>query len=122
MWPLINENKPKLDKNEKKMQNYVILVFSRKKFISKDKKAIKYKIKNLNRFFYSSKGSPRDPQLSRTCLTSTTNINYIKKLCPFLNKKLNNKVKIASYKTENKQKTCNSPEKNGYSPVRKKNN
>ena len=30
----------------KKMQNYVILIFFRKKFISKDMKAINYKIKS----------------------------------------------------------------------------
>ena len=41
--PLINENKQQWDK-KKKMQNYVILVFFRKKFISKDMKAINYKI------------------------------------------------------------------------------
>ena len=35
MWPLISENKQKLDKKEKK-QNYVILVYFRKKFISKN--------------------------------------------------------------------------------------
>ena len=27
MWPLVNEIKQQLDKKEKKMQNYVILVF-----------------------------------------------------------------------------------------------
>ena len=31
---------------KKKMQNYVILIFFRKKFISKDMKAINYKIKS----------------------------------------------------------------------------
>ena len=44
MWPVINEKKQQLDKKEKKMQNYVILVFLRKKFISIDIKAINYKI------------------------------------------------------------------------------
>ena len=53
------------------MQNYVILVFFRKQFISKDMKAIIYKMKKLNRFVNSSKRSPRDLQLSRICLTST---------------------------------------------------
>ena len=43
MWPLINKNKQQLDKKEK-MQNYVILVFFRKKFISKDMKSINRKI------------------------------------------------------------------------------
>ena len=55
MWLLINENKQQLDK-KKKMQNYVIVVFFfRKKFISKDIKAINYKTKSLNRFVHSSK-------------------------------------------------------------------
>ena len=58
-------------KEKKKMQNYVILVFFSKKIISKDIKAINNKMKNLNRFVYSSKGSPRDLQLSRTSLMST---------------------------------------------------
>ena len=44
MRPLINENKQQLDKKEK-MQNYVILFF-RKKFVSKDMKAINFKMKN----------------------------------------------------------------------------
>ena len=57
MWPLINEIEQQLDK-KKKMQNYVILVFFRKIFISKDMKAINYKMKILNRFVHSSKGSP----------------------------------------------------------------
>ena len=57
MWPLIDENKQKLDKKEK-MQNYVILVFIQKKFISKNMKAMYYKMKKLNRFVYSFKGSP----------------------------------------------------------------
>ena len=34
-------------------------------------KAINYKMTKLNRFVYSSKGSPQDLQLSRTSLTST---------------------------------------------------
>ena len=56
MWPLINENKQQLDR--KKKQNYVLLVFFRKKkIISKDMKTIKYKMKRLNRFVHSSKGS-----------------------------------------------------------------
>ena len=42
---------------------------------------------------------------------TTTNINYIKKFMSVLKKKLNNKVKIASDKTESKQSTGNSPEK-----------
>ena len=59
MRPLIDENKQKKDK-KKKTQNYVILVFFRKKIISKDMKAIDYKMKKLNRFVYSSKGSLGD--------------------------------------------------------------
>ena len=46
--------------------------------------------------------------------TTTTNTNYIKKLMSVLKTKLNNKVKIASDKTENEQITCNSPAKNCY--------
>ena len=34
-------------------------------------KAINYKMKKMNRFIYSSKGSPQDLKLSRTSLTST---------------------------------------------------
>ena len=82
MWPLINENKQQLD--IKKMQNYV-LVFFRKKFISKDMKAINYEMKKLNRFVHSSKGSPCDLQLSRICLTSTKkNVKYDKNQKLFL--------------------------------------
>ena len=44
MRPLSNENKQQLDKIEK-MQNYVIRVFFSKKIISKDIKAINYKMK-----------------------------------------------------------------------------
>ena len=50
-------------------------------------KAINYKMKTLNRFAYSSKGSPRDLQLSRTFLTSTkrkSNMTKIKKSFTFL--------------------------------------
>ena len=68
---------------KKKMQNYVILVFFRKKFISKDMKdmkAINYKMRAMNRLVYSSKGSPRDLQLSRTCLTSTKGTSNMKKI------------------------------------------
>ena len=43
--------------------------------------------------------------------TTITNINHIKKFMSVLKTKLNNKVKIASDKTENKQSTSNSPEK-----------
>ena len=50
------------------MQNYVIFVFFRKKFISKDMKAIKYKMKKLNRFVHSSKRSPWELQLSKYVL------------------------------------------------------
>ena len=70
MWPLINQNKQQLGK-KKKMKNYVKLVFFRKKFISKDIKAINYKLKNLKRLVYSSRGSLQDLQLSRTSPTST---------------------------------------------------
>ena len=38
---------------------------------------------------------------------TTTNINYIKKFMSVLKNKINNKVKIASDKTENKQSTGN---------------
>ena len=58
MRPLFNENKQQIDKNKKKMQNYVKLVFFRRKIISKETKAINYEIKNLNMFVYFSKGSP----------------------------------------------------------------
>ena len=57
MWRLFIENKQQLEK-KKKMQNYVILAFFRNKFISKDIKAINYKLKNLNVFVHSSKGNP----------------------------------------------------------------
>ena len=43
-------------------------------------------------------------QQQQTLITS-------KNLCPFQNTKLNNKVKIASHKTENEESTGNSPEK-----------
>ena len=82
MWPLIIENKQQLDKEEK-TQNYLILVCFRKTFISKDIKAINYKMKKLNWFDYSCKGSPRDLHLSRTSLTSTkrtSNMTKIKNL------------------------------------------
>ena len=51
----------------------------------------------------------QDEQQNQT--TITTNINFIKKLCPFLKIKLDNKVKLASDKIETKQKTYNLPEK-----------
>ena len=54
----------------KRMQNYLILVFFEKKFISKDIKAIKYKMNSLNRIVDSSKRSPWDLHLSRICLTA----------------------------------------------------
>ena len=54
IWPLFNESQQQLDKKNKKMQNYKILVFFRKK----SKKAIKYKMKKLNRFVRSSIGGP----------------------------------------------------------------
>ena len=78
IWPLITENKQQLEKE--KMQNYVILVFFRKKFISKDMKAINYKMKNLNRFVRSSKRSPRDMKLSRICFTSTKRTSNMTKI------------------------------------------
>ena len=43
MWPLISENKQKLDKKEKK-QNYVILVFFSKKFYFQKQLITKWKI------------------------------------------------------------------------------
>ena len=45
------------------------------------------------------KASKDEPQIQ----TTTTNINYIKKFMSVLKTKLNNKVKIASAKTEDKQ-------------------
>ena len=53
MWPLTNENKQRLDKE--KMQNYVLVFFS-KKFIFKDMKAILQNEK-VERFIHFSKGS-----------------------------------------------------------------
>ena len=41
-------------------------------------KAINYKMKKLNRFVYSSKGSPRDLKLSRTGLALQKNVKYDK--------------------------------------------
>ena len=72
----ISNNKTK----RKKMQNYVKLVFFRKKFMSKDIKAIKYKMKKLYRFVNSSKESPWDLQLSRICLTSTKRTSNMTKI------------------------------------------
>ena len=42
-------------------------------------KAINYKMKKLNRSVYSSKASPRDLQLSKTCLTSTKRTSHMTK-------------------------------------------
>ena len=42
-------------------------------------KALNYKMKKLNRFVYSSKGSPRDLQLSRMSLTSTKRTSNVTK-------------------------------------------
>ena len=50
-------------------------------------KAINYKMKNLNGSVYFFKGSPRDVQLSRICLTSTkptSNMTEIKNSFTFL--------------------------------------
>ena len=79
MWPLKNENKQQLNKKEKnaKLCN---TCFFRKKFISKDIKANNYKMKNLNRFAHSFKGSFRDLQLSRICLTSTKRTSNMTKI------------------------------------------
>ena len=41
-------------------------------------KAVKYEIKKLNRFVYSSRGSHRDLKLSRTSLKYTKNVKYDK--------------------------------------------
>ena len=71
MWPLISENKQQLDKKEKNAKLIINCFFFEKKFISKDIKAINYKLINLNRFVHSSKGSPWDLQLSGICLTNT---------------------------------------------------
>ena len=60
-----------------------------------------------------AKTNSKIKQQQQTLITS-------KILCPFEKTKLNNKVKIASDKTENKQSTGNSPEKNGFSPVHNK--
>ena len=62
------------------MQNYVTLVFFRKQFISKDMKAINYKMKKLNSFVHSSKRIPRDLQQSRICLTSTKRTSNLTKI------------------------------------------
>ena len=62
------------------MQNYVILVFFEKKFISKDMKGINYKMKHLNRFVHSSKGSPGNLKLSRICLTPTKRTSNMAKI------------------------------------------
>ena len=79
MWPLNNENKQQLDKKEKcKIIQY--LFFFRKKSISKDMKAINYKIKKMIRVVYSSIGSLRDLQLSRTCLTSKKRASNMTKI------------------------------------------
>ena len=67
-----------LDQREKK--DYVILVFIEKKFISKDMKVIDYKMKKLNRFVFSSKGSRRDLPLHRTSLTSTKRASNMTKI------------------------------------------
>ena len=47
-------------------------------------KAINYKIKKLNKFVYSFKGSPRDLQLSRTSLTSTKRTSNMTKIKNYL--------------------------------------
>ena len=57
MWPLINENEQQLDKKEKNAKLCSNCFFFRKKFISKDMKSINYKMKKLNGFVHSSKGS-----------------------------------------------------------------
>ena len=43
-------------------------------------KAINYKRKKLNSFAYSSKGSPQNLQLIKTCLTSTKRTSNMKKI------------------------------------------
>ena len=43
-------------------------------------KAINYKMKQVNRFVYSFKGSPQDPHLSRKSLTSTKRTSNMKKV------------------------------------------
>ena len=43
-------------------------------------KAINYKVKKLNRFVNSSKGTLRELQLSRTCLTSTKRTSNMTKI------------------------------------------
>ena len=69
------------NKTKRKKARLCKTCFYRKKFVSKDMKAIFHKKKKLNRLVYSSKGSPRDLQLTRTCLTSikrTSNMTKIK--------------------------------------------
>ena len=62
----------KLGNNQtKKKAKLCNTCFYRKEFISKDMKAINYKMKKFNGFVYISKGSPWELQLSRICLTST---------------------------------------------------
>ena len=62
---------------QKKMQNYVIFVFFRKKIISKDMKAINYKMKS----WIVSSILPKEvfEKLSRICLTSTKRTSNMKK-------------------------------------------
>ena len=72
----ISNSQTKKKKNAKLSSNCSY----RKKFISKDMKAINYKMKKLNRFVYSSEGSPRDLQLIRTCLTPTKRTSNMTKI------------------------------------------
>ena len=69
MWQLIIENREQVDKKEK-VKIRSILFFSEKTSFSKDMKAINYKMKQLTKFAYSSKGRPWDLQIFRTYLTS----------------------------------------------------
>ena len=52
--------------------------------------------------------------------TTTTNINYIKNFVRFKKQNLITKSKQRYIKLKINKITCNSPEKNGYSPVHNK--
>ena len=53
--------------------------------------------------YANDKKASQDEQQNQTLITSNN-------LCPFQKTKLNNKVKIASHKNEDKQNGCNSSE------------
>ena len=76
MWHFISETRTekKIGKSKKK------LVFFRNKLTSKFMKAVNYKMKQLNKFIFSSNVSPYDLQLSRICLASTKERQISQKL------------------------------------------